>query len=181
VVLGQHDSRRVDRQSFLDRTPGSPPEYNLSAVGGESPGSNDYGDASTCNLENGMQAEDAENFYRGYIACLNSQDWSHLAAFVGADVHHNGHPLGVRGYQAMLESDFKEIPDLRFVVELTVANADCVASRLRFECSPQGEFMGLPVNGKRVVFWENVFYQLHNDRISRVWSVIDKEAIKAQL
>jgi predicted ester cyclase len=128
-----------------------------------------------------MQAKDAEDFYRGYIACLNSQDWPRLADFVSAEVHHNGRPLGVTGYQAMLENDFKEIPDLRFVVELLVANRDCVASRLRFECSPRGVFLGLPVNGKRVVFAENVFYQLRDHRISRVWSLIDKGAIEAQL
>ena len=128
-----------------------------------------------------MQAKDAEDFYYGYIACLNSQDWARLADFVGADVQHNGHPLGITGYQAMLENDFREIPDLRFVVELVVSNGNCVASRLRFECSPRGVFMGLPVNGKRVVFSENVFYQLQEHRISRVWSVIDKGAIEAQL
>lgn len=128
-----------------------------------------------------MKANEVEDFYRRYIACLNAQDWSRLADFVDADVHHNGRLLGVAGYRAMLENDFRDIPDLRFVVDLVVADGDCVGSRLRFECSPRGEFMGLPVNGKRVVFSENVFYQLRNRRISRVWSVVDKQAIEAQL
>ena len=128
-----------------------------------------------------MQADEAEDFYCKYIACLNAQDWSRLVDFVTDDVHHNGNALGVTGYRAMLEGDFREIPGLRFNVELLVANGDCIASRLRFECSPRGVFMGLPVNGKRVVFSENVFYQLRGHRISRVWSVIDKAAIEAQL
>jgi predicted ester cyclase len=128
-----------------------------------------------------MQTTDVEAFYREYIACLNSQDWSRLADFVGVDVHHNGRPLGVMGYRALLEKDFADIPDLHFVVELLVTDGRCLGSRLRFECSPQGTFLGLPVNGKRVVFSENVFYELRNHKIAHVWSVIDKAAIEAQL
>lgn len=128
-----------------------------------------------------MQATRIKDFYLAYIACLNAQDWSRLGDFVHADVHHNNRPLGLAGYRAMLEYDFATIPDLRYEVELLVADADCVGSRLGFNCSPQGEFLGLPVNGKRVVFSENVFYELRGGKIARVWSVIDKLAIEAQL
>lgn len=128
-----------------------------------------------------MKTSDVEDFYREYIACLNAQDWPRLADFVGVDVHHNGRPLGVTGYRAMLEDDYANIPDLHFVVEMLVANEHCVGSRLRFECSPRGTFMGLPVNGRRVVFSENVFYELRNRKIAHVWSVIDKAGIEAQL
>jgi predicted ester cyclase len=41
--------------------------------------------------------------------------------------------------------------------------------------------MGLPVNGKRVSFAENVFYETDGFKIKQVWSVIDKAAIEAQL
>jgi predicted ester cyclase len=56
-----------------------------------------------------------------------------------------------------------------------------VASRLRFDCTPKGILFGLPVNGKRVSFTENVFYEFRDDRIEKVWSVIDKAAIASQL
>jgi predicted ester cyclase len=128
-----------------------------------------------------MRATEIEHFYLAYIACLNAQDWSRLADFVEVDVRHNNRPLGVAGYRAMLQNDFATIPDLRYEVELLVVDTKCVGSRLRFDCSPQGEFLGLPVNGKRVVFSENVFYELRNGKIARVWSVIDKSAIEAQL
>lgn len=42
-------------------------------------------------------------------------------------------------------------------------------------------FLGLAVNGKRVSFTENVFYQFRDGKIAQVWSVIDKAAIEAQL
>jgi predicted ester cyclase len=37
------------------------------------------------------------------------------------------------------------------------------------------------MNGRRVVFAENVFYQFRDERIAEVWSVVDKAAIEAQL
>ena len=73
------------------------------------------------------------------------------ARFVPDDARHNGRPFGLAGYRAMLERDFDEIPDLRFNIELMVCEPPFVASRLKFDCTPKGLFLGLPVNGKRVV------------------------------
>jgi predicted ester cyclase len=81
----------------------------------------------------------------------------------------------------MLERDFKEIPDLQFNIELLICDPPHVASRLQFDCRPNGLFLGLPVNGRRVVFTENVFYRFHDGRVAEVWSVVDKGAIEAQL
>jgi predicted ester cyclase len=119
--------------------------------------------------------------YRDYIACLNRQDWPNLHRFVADDARHNGRPFGLAGYRAMLERDFEEIPDLQFNIELLICDPPHVASRLRFDCRPKGLFLGLPVNGRRVVFTENVFYEFRDERIAEVWSVIDNGAIEAQL
>jgi predicted ester cyclase len=119
--------------------------------------------------------------YRGYIDCLNAQDWSRLGQFVHDDVRHNGRRLGLSGYREMLERDFDQIPDLRFNIALLICDPPFVASRLDFDCTPSGEFLGLPVNGKRVAFCENVFYRFGGEKIDEVWSVIDKAAIEAQL
>src|ERR1700727_1669677 len=100
--------------------------------------------------------EDAlSQHYRDYIACLNRQDWPDAHRFV-ADARPNGRPFGPPGYRAMLERDFEEIPDLQFNIELLVCDPPHVASRLRFDCRPKGLFLGLPVNGRRGVFTENV-------------------------
>jgi predicted ester cyclase len=121
------------------------------------------------------------DLYRDYIACLNRQDWPNLQRFVQDDVSHNGRAFGLAGYRAMLERDFEEIPDLYFNIELLVAEPPYVASRLNFDCAPNGLFLGLPVNGRRVRFAENVFYRFRAGKIDEVWSVIDKAAIEAQL
>jgi predicted ester cyclase len=128
-----------------------------------------------------LNAAELADFYRDYIACLNRQDWPRLGEFVGPDVRHNGQLLRVSGYREMLEGDFDQIPDLFFNVDLLVCEQPVIAARLRFDCTPRGMFLGLPVNGKRVSFTENVFYVCRGGRIDQVWSVIDKVAIEGQL
>ena len=128
-----------------------------------------------------LNESELAEIYRGYIACLNGQDWPRLGEFVDDHAIHNGRPIGLSGHRQMLERDFDEIPDLRFNIQLLVADAPYVASRLAFDCSPKGKFLGLDVNGKRVSFTENVFYEFREQKIVQVWSVIDKAAIEAQL
>lgn len=128
-----------------------------------------------------MDRVELSNIYRGYIACLNRQDWPNLGRFVDDGVRHNGRPLGLSGYREMLERDFQAIPDLRFAIELSIADPPHVACRLAFDCTPTGTFLGLDVGGRRVAFTENVFYRFSDGRIVEVWSVIDKAAIEAQL
>ena len=122
-----------------------------------------------------------EAIYRGYLSCLNAQDWPNLGRFVGEHARRNGEFLGRAGYRAMLEADFVAIPDLAFVIELLAVDPPHVAARLRFDCSPRGVFLGLPVNGRRVTFAENVFYRFEDGKIAEVWSVIDRAAIEGQL
>ena len=81
----------------------------------------------------------------------------------------------------MLEHDFNEIPDLYFNVQLLISDPPYIASRLLFECTPKGKFFGLDINGKKISFTENVFYKYKDEKVSRVWSVIDKAAIESQL
>jgi predicted ester cyclase len=128
-----------------------------------------------------MTAEELRERYLGYIDCLNRQDWAHLGDYVGDSVQRNGEALGLMGYRTMLEGDFAAIPDLFFKIDFIVSEPPTVGARLLFDCTPKAELFGLPVNGRRVSFTENVFYRFTNGKIETVWSVIDQAAIKAQL
>ncbi len=128
-----------------------------------------------------MTSAELRSIYLAYLDCLNAQDWPRLGGFVHDEVRHNDRPIGIAGYRAMLENDFLQIPDLRFKAELLVCEPPVIAARLRFECTPKGSFLDLPVNGRTVSFTENVFYEFEAGRIKRVWSVIDKAAIEAQI
>jgi predicted ester cyclase len=128
-----------------------------------------------------MIKAELSDVYRDYIACLNAQDWPKLEQFVHDEVHYNGQRIGISGYREMLERDFYEIPDLYFDIQLLISDPPYIASRLGFDCTPKGKFLGLNVNGKRISFTENVFYEFRREKIAQVWSVIDKAAIEAQL
>ena len=110
---------------------------------------------------------------RDYIACLNKQDWPNLGQFVH-EVYCNDEGIGLSGYREMLEGDFRAI-------SRPLSEPPRVASRLHFDCTPKGILFGLHVNGKRVSFTENVFYEFRDERIEKVWSVTDKAAIESQL
>lgn len=128
-----------------------------------------------------MNAEDIEQSYRHYILCLNRRDWGSLKDFIHEDVRHNGRPLGLSGYAEMLESNVRDIPDLRFDVGILAVDPPWVAARLVFDCTPTETFLDLPVNGRKIAFAENVFYEYLDGKIWDVRSVIDKAAIEAQL
>jgi predicted ester cyclase len=128
-----------------------------------------------------MDASELAALYRDYIACLNRRDLDGLREFVADQVVHNERPLGLSGYRDMLAGNFRDIPDLSFAIELLVCEPPQVAARLRFDCRPAGRFLGVAVDGRRVVFAENAIYAFADGKIGRVWSVVDKAAIEAQL
>ncbi len=128
-----------------------------------------------------MIKTDLPDVYRNYIACLNKQDWTRLEQFVHDEVFYNGQQFGIQKYREMLEKDFYEIPDLYFNIQLLISEPPYIASRLGFDCTPKRKFLGLHVNGKRVSFTENVFYEFRGEKIEQGWSIIDKAAIEAQL
>lgn len=128
-----------------------------------------------------MLQDDLPDAYRRYIACLNDRALDRLDEFVHGQVEYNGSSIGLAGYRRARERDFLEIPDLRFNIRMLVAEGPVIAVRLIFDCTPAGRFLDLDVNGRRVTFSENVFYEYEAGKIRRVWSVVDKAAIEAQL
>jgi len=124
---------------------------------------------------------DLDRLYHHYIDCLNRQAWADLGQYVADDVQYNGELIGLSGYRHMLERDFRQIPDLAFNIQLLVCDDSTIASRLAFDCSPTGTFLGVAVNGRRVQFCENVFYRVSDGKIAQVWSVLDKVALEARL
>jgi predicted ester cyclase len=91
---------------------------------------------------------DLSDIYRGYVSCLNTQDWPKLGQFVDDDVIHNGRRIGLSGYRDMLVRDFDDIPDLYFSIRMLISDPPHLASRLGFDCTPRGMFLGLDVGGR---------------------------------
>ena len=122
------------------------------------------------------------DLYRDYIACLNRQDWPNLGEFAHDDVRHNGRPLGLAGYRAMLERDFAEVPDLRFSIELMVCEPSLRREPAQIRLPAEGS-VPRPAGERQAghVRRERLLSIPESARIEQVWSVIDKAAIEAQL
>ncbi len=67
--------------------------------------------------------------------------------------------LRLSGYREMLVQDFVDIPNLQFTIQLLVCGTSAPCCPPSFDCSRKASFMGLSVNGRRVSFTENVFYE----------------------
>jgi predicted ester cyclase len=96
-----------------------------------------------------MTADALRSIYQAYLDCLNAQDWPRLGDFVHNEVSHNDRPFGLAGYRAMLENDFQQIPDLWFKSELVVCEPPAIAARLKFDCTPKGSFLDLPIRREK--------------------------------
>lgn len=122
-----------------------------------------------------------EDTYREYLAALNGRRFDDLDRFVHDRLTYNGEQWSRDDYKARLADDVRQIPDLRYEIQLLVVDSDQVACRLWFDCTPQDTFLGIDAGGHRVAFAEHVFYQFRDGRIESVWSLIDTDGIRRQL
>lgn len=122
-----------------------------------------------------------EEFYRNYIDCLNKGDLAQLADFIQDKLTYNGEEMTLEDFEENRLNERRAIPDLYYDIHLLVTDEDTIASRLNFDCTPTGQFIGIIPNGNRVVFSENVFYKLKEGKISSILSLIDRDAIRKQL
>lgn len=123
---------------------------------------------------------DLESVYRAYVDALNGRRFDDLGRFVQDRLAYNGDPRSLAQYRALLEEDVRVVPDLRYEIDDLVVAGDRVAARLGFDCHPSGVLLGVPVDGRRLVFAEHVFYRFDAGRIVDVRSLIDVETIRRQ-
>jgi steroid delta-isomerase-like uncharacterized protein len=122
-----------------------------------------------------------EQVYRAYLDALNERRFDDLGQFVHDQVIRNDETMTCQQYAQLIARDVRDIPDLHYVIDQLVTSDDTVAARLWFDCTPARDFAGLPAAGHRVQFAEHVFYRFRDRRINQVWSLIDTNAIRAQL
>ncbi|GAB3270879.1 ester cyclase [Kineosporia babensis] len=126
-------------------------------------------------------SEALERIYRAYVAALNERRLDDLGQFVHDQLTYNDQAWTLAQYHERLADDLRRIPDLHYDIHNLLTGPDQVAARLWFDCSPQGEFLGIAVNGRRVAFAEHVFYRFRGGRIAEVHSLIDTQGIRNQL
>jgi predicted ester cyclase len=128
-----------------------------------------------------MLDADLDAHYRRYLTTLNERRFDRLVEFVHDEVTYNDVPMSRAEYRELIARHTAAVPDMFFAVDLLVVRGDHVACRIHFDCTPEAEFLGRQPTGHRVSFSEHVFYRFREGRIEEVWSLIDMDAIGAQL
>lgn len=124
---------------------------------------------------------DREAHYRRYISYLNDRRVDDVQEFVNEELTYNGEPMSRIEYQNLIARNIAAVPDLYFGILVLVSSGDHIACRLKFDCTPQSEFLGQQPNGRSISFSEHVFYRFHDNKICEVWSLLDWPAIMGQM
>lgn len=127
--------------------------------------------------------------YTAYIASINSDTMeSELPKYCQAHVIHNNRHLSLEQYRLMIQDSKDAIPDLMFHIDTILYDevSQKLAVRLEFTGTPISNVAGIEsiiVNEKQkhVSFSEHVFYQLRDEKIEQIWSIVDWEAVRMQL
>jgi predicted ester cyclase len=122
-----------------------------------------------------------EATYLAYLDALNDRRFGDLGDYVSDELTYNDEVLTRQQYADMIAADTRAVPDLHFDAHLLVVADDTVACRLQFNCTPTSTFFERKPTGRPISFCEHVFYRFQAGRIAHVWSLIDREAIAAQL
>lgn len=128
-----------------------------------------------------MRDGELEAHYLRYLDCLNDRRLDDLGQFTQDNLVYNDEPKTAGEYRDLIAASIRAIPDLVFQVDLLVVQREQVACRLRFDCTPEREFLGLRPTGASVSFAEHVFYRFTDGKIAHVRSLIDRAALAAQL
>ena len=92
-----------------------------------------------------------------------------------------GMPAGREGLKAVVSEMRKGFPDLKFSVDLQVAEGDFVAGYSTVSGTHKGEAFGMPATGKHAEWAETHIVRIVNGKITEHWGVIDQLGMLRQL
>ena len=122
---------------------------------------------------------------RFFSEVLNGGNYSLLDKLIGLDfVDHTpspGQPGGAPGVRAKVEGLRQAFPDLRFILEETVAEGETVAVRYHWTGTHRGTFLDMAATGRAVVVRGMDFYRLRNGAIVEHWHTVDELGLLRQL
>ena len=92
-----------------------------------------------------------------------------------------GMPAGREGLKAVVSEMRKGFPDLKFSVDLQVAEGDFVAGYSTVSGTNKGAAFGMPATGKHAEWAETHIVRIVNGKITEHWGVIDQLGMLRQL
>lgn len=132
-----------------------------------------------------MSTELNKTVIRKFEELINSKNLdTALSLFTSDFVDHTpnvGLPPGVEGVRAFFTMQLAAFPDSRSTSLDMIAEGDKVVHRMRTEGTHQGEFLGIPATGKRVMMTYIDIWRIADGKIAEHWVEADMMGMMQQL
>ena len=92
-----------------------------------------------------------------------------------------GIPAGREGLKAVASALRKGFPDIKYRIDLQVAEGDFVAGYTTVSGTHKGEVFGMPATGKRAEWAETHIVKIVNGKITEHWGIVDQLGMLRQL
>ena len=90
-------------------------------------------------------------------------------------------PMDLEGHKQFASMFYAAFPDLRHVIEDTVAEGDKAVVSFTLEGTHKGDFMGIPATGKKVRVSAIVIFQIADGKVTQVFGIFDQAGMMQQL
>ena len=92
-----------------------------------------------------------------------------------------GIPAGREGIKAIASALRKGFPDIKYSIDLQLAEGDLVASYATVTGTHKGEIFGMPATNKHAKWAETHFVKIVNGKMTEHWGVVDQLGMLRQL
>jgi len=92
-----------------------------------------------------------------------------------------GIPAGREGLKAVASALRKGFPDIKYRIDLQVAEGDFVAGYTTVSGTHKGEVFGMPATGKHAEWAETHIVKIVNGKITEHWGIVDQLGMLRQL
>ena len=128
-----------------------------------------------------MTLEQNKAIVRGYlIDIVNKGDVAALDRYFSADVVFNG-AKGLEQQLARIRAIRSAFPDHHLTIEDQIAERDRVVTRVIFEGTHQGEFIGAAPTGKQVRYSGIAIDRIADGKIVEMWHLADRAGLLQQI
>ena len=100
----------------------------------------------------------------------------------GFTAHHpDTPPMDLTTFQRLTGAMFAAIPDLRHIIEDSIAERDKVACQVSIRGTHQGELMGIAPTGKQIYVSGIVFARIEGGKVAQYWGGAHKLGVMRQI
>ena len=125
---------------------------------------------------------------KDFITAYSEDFWNkqNIAAFEkyyadGFIVHSGSGDQNMEQYKGLCQAYFNAFPDLHITTDLLVAEEDKVTKVWTANSTHQGEFLGIPATGNRIVIKGIEVFRIADGKIAEVWASMDNLGMMQQL